>query len=1027
MLVVVVVITASFSTSLITANRNLTRTLENDLSFAVEIADGLISNRMQLLKSNAETMAERLLRATSNEELSQIMMEHVTACADCMAQTVFDRSGVIAWYGTPISSDELSMHSKEIDLAFGGLTVISSPFYCTDTGEFVMHIYTPLGSERVLSSTMSGLSFSELIAGYTLWQAGSIYIIDGTGTIIADVDTELVLSQRNFIREVEANPKSASNENRAIGAVLQEMLSHEKGLSTYSYQNIERLCSFKRVSSSLLEWRVVVAAPLNESPRANVQNGLLLATLIFLLVGLAASLVLSKYVARPFKELEELHETVKMQNERTNLLLNTSPLGVCLWDKNYVIFECNEEIIRLFGAKDKKDCCERFHDFSPTYQPDGSPSHKTAIEYIKKAFDEGNHSFEWMHIRDDGSRLPAEVTLVRVEYESDYAVAGYIRDLREHKIMMSEIEQRDELLHSSAIELEIALDAAQKANSAKSDFLANMSHEMRTPLNAVIGLSELCLENSGLNEEVHANLEKIYNAGSTLLGTVNDILDISKIEAGKLELVKTGYDVSSLINDAVTQNVLRIGEKPVKFILDTDKDLFTHLYGDELRVRQIINNLLSNAIKYTDEGIVSLAMSCTRENDLVWLTITVQDTGRGIRPEDMERLFSDYAQLDLKSNRRIEGTGLGLSLTKKLAEMMGGSVAAESEYRKGSTFTARIQQGFVTDAVISSKVAESLKSFRYSDGRRNHHAQTQRIKLPYARVLVVDDNETNLDVAKGLMKPYDMQIDCVGSGQEAIDAIRANEGRYNAVFMDHMMPGMNGIEAVQHIRELGTEYAKTIPIIALTANAIAGNEEMFLRKGFQAFISKPIDTSRLDEAIRCWIRDEKLEQTLTEQGLLVNGHLVTDSHDELNRRRVIDRRSGIDRRMANMKFRGLDMKKGIERFGGNQETYLRILGSFVKSTRPLLESMALVNIDTLPDYAITVHGLKGASRGIAADMIGNSAENLERAARIGDFEYVSKHNKVLLDAAWSLVCDLEDMLGDMQANGTQANIQAEQA
>ncbi|MCL1796567.1 MAG: ATP-binding protein, partial [Clostridia bacterium] len=383
--------------------------------------------------------------------------------------------------------------------------------------------------------------------------------------------------------------------------------------------------------------------------------------------------------------------------------------------------------------------------------------------------------------------------------------------LRSGSLLIANALLRNEMtmnLQKAAAELEDALSAARDANQAKSDFLALMSHEMRTPLNAIIGLSDLTLGVADLNDETQTNLEKINNAGVTLLGTVNDILDISKIEAGRFELVPAEYDTPSLINDTVSQNVLRIGEKPVQFLLNLSGDLPAHLYGDEIRVKQVMNNLLSNAFKYTHEGSVKLDVSSERDGEDIWMTAVISDTGIGIKREDLEKLFKAYNQVDTAANRNIEGTGLGLQITRRLVEMMDGSVTVESEYGKGSTFTVKLRQKFVTDAAIGQDTAKTLMSFRYTDYKRRNNLRFTRISLPYARVLVVDDVATNLDVARGLLKPYKMHIDCVASGQEAIDAVKNESPRYNAVFMDHMMPGMDGIEATRRIREIGTDYAK---------------------------------------------------------------------------------------------------------------------------------------------------------------------------------------------------------------------------
>ncbi len=399
-------------------------------------------------------------------------------------------------------------------------------------------------------------------------------------------------------------------------------------------------------------------------------------------------------------------------------------------------------------------------------------------------------------------------------------------------------------------------------NRQKSMFLANMSHEIRTPLNAVIGLSELTLDSGDhLGDDVEDNLEKIHASAMVILNIVNDILDISKLESGKFEMYSTQYDTPSLINDIVALNIVRIGEKPVALKLDVDENLPSSLCGDDLRVKQIFNNLLSNAFKYTDSGTVEWRISFERDGDAFWLVSSVRDTGIGISPENMGRLFSEYNQVDVNANRKVEGTGLGLAITRRFAEMMDGSVTAESEYGKGTTFHVRLRQTVALETPIGGEVAQNLMDMHYALAKRLRNKKVKRVQLPYARVLVVDDIVTNLDVAKGMLKPYGLKIDCVTGGRRAVELIRAGKPRYNAVFMDHMMPEMDGIEATRIIREeIGTEYAKNMPIIALTANAIVGNEEMFLRRGFQDFISKPIDMAKLDAVLRRWVRDRGREQ-----------------------------------------------------------------------------------------------------------------------------------------------------------------------
>ena len=537
------------------------------------------------------------------------------------------------------------------------------------------------------------------------------------------------------------------------------------------------------------------------------------------------------------------------------------------------------------------------------------------------------------------------------------------------------------------------------ANISKSAFLSRMSHEMRTPLNAVIGLSELLLDTDTLTKETSETVEKIHNSGRMLLGTINDILYISKVESGKFDLIPREYDVPSFINDTITFNVLRIGEKPIRFILNIDPNLPSKLFGDELRVKQIFNNLLSNAFKYTEKGTVEWSISGKQEGDKVWLTGAVKDSGIGIRPEAKDKIFLDYVQVDVKRNYKIEGTGLGLSITKMLVEAMNGTISVESEYGKGSAFTVRFCQQFVNGIPIGNEVVENLKYFHYVETKRNRVAKSLQVQLPYARVLVVDDVLVNLDVAKGMLKPYGMTIDCVTGGQEAVDLIREETVRYNAIFMDHMMPGMDGIEATRIIRnEIRTEYAETVPIIALTANAVIGNEELFLKNGFQAFLSKPIDISRLNKVINRWIRDEKQEQEplRPETG-------YTKEPEPLQKQEV-------STFLGNVSIEGIDIAKAMVCFNGDEEAFIETLKSYRTHTPPLLESLRSYDAHTLSDYAITIHGIKGSCYGISADQAGKQAEALEYAAKAGDMDFVLTHNPSFIDFMETFITNIRGFL-----------------
>jgi signal transduction histidine kinase/CheY-like chemotaxis protein/uncharacterized membrane protein len=426
-------------------------------------------------------------------------------------------------------------------------------------------------------------------------------------------------------------------------------------------------------------------------------------------------------------------------------------------------------------------------------------------------------------------------------------------------VILKDITELRESINSATHELALQLNrekemskALTAANQAKSNFLANMSHEIRTPMNVIIGLTEVLLEEGTPPKSTADYLKKINKAGSTLLGLINDILDISKIESKKFIIEPAKYDLAALLNDVITISIIKKEDKPINFVLETSGELFTHVIGDDLRVKQVLINLLSNAFKYTREGSVTLQIHCAYTGEgFVHFTFKIIDTGVGMRPEDIGKLFSDYNQVDTQANRAIEGTGLGLSIAKGLADLMGGTISVESIYGEGSVFTFTLQQGFVNNDHITPETLEQLRNFTYIE-----HKPETKIKpldLHRARVLVVDDSPTNLDVARGVLHKYKMQVDCVTNGPDAINTIKTANPTYHAIFMDHMMPGMDGIETTQRIRSLGIKYAQNIPIIALTANALSGNEELFLGKGFNAFLSKPINTVKLDGIVREWV------------------------------------------------------------------------------------------------------------------------------------------------------------------------------
>lgn len=380
-------------------------------------------------------------------------------------------------------------------------------------------------------------------------------------------------------------------------------------------------------------------------------------------------------------------------------------------------------------------------------------------------------------------------------------------------------------------ELNLAREQADKANNAKSEFLSSMSHEIRTPLNAIVGFSE-ALQDEDLSDSAREEVKDIISASQSLLDIVNGILDISKIEANKIEIVNVEYDFNKVLKDLVALTKARMGDKPLDFRTNFDPTIPSVLYGDQTRVKQIILNLLTNAIKYTKEGYVEFKVSCVIKDDICRLIISVEDSGIGIKQENVDKLFSKFERFDLEKNITIEGTGLGMAITKKLLDLMGGKIVVQSIYGEGSRFTVAIDQRII--AIDPIKAEEE----------KNENTQ---IDVSGKKVLIVDDNALNIKVATRLLKTYNLEIDSVQSGKECIDKMVIGE-KFDLILMDDMMPGKSGVETYKELREI--ENFNT-PTIILTANAISGMKEKYLDEyKFDDYLSKPIDRQELDRVIR---------------------------------------------------------------------------------------------------------------------------------------------------------------------------------
>lgn len=526
------------------------------------------------------------------------------------------------------------------------------------------------------------------------------------------------------------------------------------------------------------------------------------------------------------------------------------------------------------------------------------------------------------------------------------------------------VRESDELREAKLI--------ADKANRAKSDFLANMSHEIRTPINAVMGMNEMILREC-VQEEIREYAQNIHSASQTLLSLINDILDFSKIESGKMEIVEDVYDVASMLNDVINMVRVKSEEKGLWLRVSVDENLPCEMWGDPIRTRQVVINLLNNAVKYTKEGGITLTVAgeYTAE-DRILLSIAVADTGIGIKEEDLSKLFRNFERVNLDENRNVEGTGLGLVITQKLIEQMDGGIEVESEYGTGSVFTLYLPQGIVNNMPLG----DFQKRYQIT-AKQSRQQYRESFIAPEAKILVVDDTAMNLMVITQLLKKTQVQVDTCTNGRECLEMICREH--YDVIFLDHMMPEMDGIETLEALMLMNDHQCQGTPVIALTANAIVGVREMYMEKGFDDYLSKPVEGADLEAMLRQYIPKQKLH--IVEEAVDPAAAIRQAQPEEQSGEAADVRQAQLQNDAASDGEMLIDVRRGIRYCGGSEEIYREVMQEFCDvepEERHKIEEA--YGKEDWKNYAILVHGLMSAAQSAGAVKLSEEAAGLEKAA-----------------------------------------------
>ena len=558
-------------------------------------------------------------------------------------------------------------------------------------------------------------------------------------------------------------------------------------------------------------------------------------------------------------------------------------------------------------------------------------------------------------------------------------------EIEQLKRQVQELKEKYKELENASRQAEAERQQALAADDAKGKFLAHMSHEIRTPINAVLGMNTMILRET-TDMQIKDYALDIQNAGHNLLSLVNDILDFSKIESGKLEIIRVEYDMSSMIHDISNMILAKAKDKNLAFEIHLDENLPSKLFGDDVRIRQILVNLLNNAVKYTHQGSVSLTIGGKKTDGKILLDFAVEDTGIGIKEEDISKLFKEFERIEEERNRNIEGSGLGMNITIQLLALMNSSLKVESVYGKGSKFSFSLEQQIVDSTPIGNlekRIREQSVDYSYMEV----------FTAPNAQILVVDDNATNLKVFVNLLKTTKVNVDVADGGKACLDLVQKK--RYDIIFLDHMMPDLDGVETLHQMKRLTASKCQDTPVVALTANAITGAKEMYLAEGFDAFLSKPINPEKLEQMILLLlprdllIFDVQEGETKAEEGNSSNHSKKEYAQNQVNLEDILPSVEGIDWNYGMVHLRDVELLKDTV------EDFYRTIDSEADTLEKYYNK---INSDktALSLYRVKVHGMKSASALIGAAPLSGVARLLEYAARDGQMEVIQSVTPVFL-------------------------------